>query len=84
MIIGIAGKPFSKIQIAIGILQFCVYWGFLRYIWAFAWSLFIIWKGITSSQPGSQQAQVHENNSGYNMKNLGNISNPYDDNVPPI
>ena len=65
MVIGIAGKPFSKIQIAIGILQFCVYWGFLRYIWAFAWSLFIIWKGITSSQPGSQQAQVQENNSGY-------------------
>ena len=48
MAVGIAGKPFSKVQVAIGIIQFCIAWALIGYLVALGWSGYIIWKNLTA------------------------------------
>ena len=48
--IGLAGNRLSWVQVIIGILQFCIWITFIRYIWTGVWSAYIIFKGVFSKK----------------------------------
>ena len=53
----LAREAIAKIQLAIGLLQFCAMGVILRYLWAVAWSILVFWKGPSMGQPLSAQGQ---------------------------
>ena len=57
IVMGCVGKPISKTQIVIGIIQFLCAFYILGWIWAIAWGGLVMWKFIKKKkeqdQPGS-------------------------------
>ena len=61
------GRPFSKAQVAIGILQFFIWPWFLRYIWVIGWTVLIFIRHF--QPPNASNAPLADNNpeTGYKV-----------------
>ena len=42
------GPTLSKIQLAVGLLQFGTMWAYVGTIWSIAWALLVFWRGWQS------------------------------------
>lgn len=75
---GVVGKPFSKVQVVIGIFQFFVGCSLIRYLWAIGWGVMVFLKGMASSQAGPQAAQGAQGAEGQQDKayDLGPAAQP--------
>eukprot|EP00826_Nyctotherus_ovalis_P053601 TRINITY_DN6989_c0_g2_i1.p1 TRINITY_DN6989_c0_g2~~TRINITY_DN6989_c0_g2_i1.p1 ORF type:complete len:147 (+),score=7.39 TRINITY_DN6989_c0_g2_i1:106-546(+) len=60
ILLGILGRPFSKIQVFLGILQFFIWPWFLRYIWVIGWTVLIFVRYFQARKAGA----VEENPKG--------------------
>lgn len=83
---GIAGTPTSKVQIIIGILQFCISWSFIAYIWVLGWAALMFLGGskpapATAPQAQAQGAYASQGpvvTGAYNMGAIGVPVNPFE------
>ena len=76
---GVAGRPFSKTQVVIGILQFFISWPVLSYLWAISWGVLALFRGLTSyQQPPPMQATQGETGKGYDVGRIGQAANPFE------
>ena len=55
---GALGRPFSKIQVVVGVLQFFIWPFFLRYIWVIGWTVLIFVRAFQA--PKAVDANVKE------------------------
>ena len=63
-------KQFSKVQLAIGIMQFASSWLIIGYIWSLAWAVLIFFKKAPEGEPlnpgATGQGQYNERPIGAN------------------
>jgi hypothetical protein len=72
ILLGVIGRPFSKAQVAIGILQFFIWPWFLRYIWTIGWTVLIFVRHFRATKPAPADSVPK---GGYDINPIGNSQN---------
>ena len=77
ILIAILGRPFSKVQMIIGILHSLTSWAIVGYIWAIAWGILLFFKSKLAAQPQAPAAA-----KAYDVDRIGGPppANPFENN----